>query len=73
VIGGSGRRTLFAILFAQLASPLVLILVVASLVSLLVGDDVTAGIIMAIVVTDVPHVSRGISRRLRVLRVGAGR
>jgi len=50
VIGGSGRRTLFAILFAQLASPLVLILVVASLVSLLVGDDVTAGIIMAIVV-----------------------
>jgi len=50
VIGGSGRRTLFAILLAQLASPLVLILVAASLVSLLVGDGVTAGIILTIIV-----------------------
>jgi P-type Mg2+ transporter len=48
-IGGSGRRTLLAILVAQLASPLVLILVAASLVSLLVGDEVTAAIILAIV------------------------
>ena len=36
-IGGSGRRTLLAILVAQVASPLVLILVAASLVSLVVG------------------------------------
>ncbi len=50
MIGGSGRRTVWAILLAQVASPLVLILVVASLVSLLVGDDVTAGIIAAIIV-----------------------
>jgi Mg2+-importing ATPase len=50
VIGGSGRRTWFAILLAQLASPLVLILVAASLVSLLVGDGVTAGIILTIIV-----------------------
>jgi Mg2+-importing ATPase len=50
VIGGSGRRTMFAILLAQLASPLVLILVAASLVSLVVGDRVTAGIILAIIV-----------------------
>jgi len=49
VIGGSGRRTLLAILVAQVASPLVLILVAASLVSLVVGDGVTAGIILAIV------------------------
>ncbi|MBA3877594.1 MAG: magnesium-translocating P-type ATPase [Anaerolinea sp.] len=48
-IGGSGRRTLLAILVAQVASPLVLILVAASLVSLVVGDDVTAAIILAIV------------------------
>ena len=41
---------MFAIALAQLASPLVLILVAASLVSLLVGDDVTAGIIGAIIV-----------------------
>jgi P-type Mg2+ transporter len=49
VIGGSGRRTLLAILIAQVASPLVLILLVASLVSLVVGDPVTAGIIAAII------------------------
>ena len=48
-IGGSGRRTLLAILVAQVSSPLVLILVAASLVSLVVGDGVTAGIILAIV------------------------
>ncbi|HEX8938845.1 MAG TPA: HAD-IC family P-type ATPase [Candidatus Limnocylindrales bacterium] len=50
VIGGSGRRTRFAILVAQVSSPLVLILVAASLVSLVVGDDVNASIILAIVV-----------------------
>ncbi len=49
-IGGSGRRTLAAILVSQIASPLVLILVAASLVSLAVGDDVNAAIILAIVV-----------------------
>jgi Mg2+-importing ATPase len=48
-IGGSGRRTRLAILVAQVASPLVLILVAASLVSLVVGDDVTAIIILSIV------------------------
>ena len=48
-IGGGGRRTLAAILVAQVASPLVLILVAASLVSLVVGDAVTAAIILAIV------------------------
>jgi len=49
-IGGSGRRTPLSILLAQLASPLVLILVAASLVSLVVGDQVNAAIILAIVV-----------------------
>ena len=49
-IGGSGRRTRLAILISQVASPLVLILVGASLVSLVVGDDVNASIILAIVV-----------------------
>ena len=49
-IGGSGRRTTAAILFAQVSSPLVLILVAASLVSLAVGDDLNAAIILAIVV-----------------------
>ncbi|MGZ6270321.1 MAG: cation-translocating P-type ATPase, partial [Candidatus Limnocylindrales bacterium] len=49
-IGGAGRRSRFAILAAQVASPLVLILVAASLVSLAVGDDVNATIILAIVV-----------------------
>ncbi|MDR3545255.1 MAG: cation-transporting P-type ATPase, partial [Candidatus Limnocylindrales bacterium] len=48
-VGGAGRRTLLAILVAQVASPLVLILVAASLVSLVVGDEVTAGIILSIV------------------------
>jgi Mg2+-importing ATPase len=49
-IGGSGRRTRLAILAAQVASPLVLILVGASLVSLVVGDEINASIILAIVV-----------------------
>ncbi len=49
-IGGSGRRTRLAILVAQVSSPLVLILAVASLVSLVVGDSVNASIILAIVV-----------------------
>ena len=49
-IGGSGRRTRLAILVSQLASPLVLILVGASLVSLVVGDEINASIILAIVV-----------------------
>ncbi len=48
-IGGGGRRTLLAILASQIASPLVLILVAASLVSLAVGDNVNAAIILAIV------------------------
>ena len=50
VIGGSGQRTLLEILVAQVASPLVLILVAASLVSLVVGEDVNASIILAIVI-----------------------
>jgi P-type Mg2+ transporter len=49
-IGGSGRRTRLAILVSQLASPLVLVLVGASLVSLVVGDEINASIILAIVV-----------------------
>ena len=49
-IGGSGRRTRLAILVAQVASPLVLILVAASMVSLVVGDEINASIILAIVV-----------------------
>jgi Mg2+-importing ATPase len=48
-IGGSGQRTLVAILISQVASPLVLILVAAGLVSLVVGDEITAAIILAIV------------------------
>ncbi|MGZ6312341.1 MAG: magnesium-translocating P-type ATPase [Candidatus Limnocylindrales bacterium] len=49
-IGGGGRRSRFAILFAQVVSPLVLLLVGASLVSLVVGDEINASIILAIVV-----------------------
>ena len=48
-IGGSGGRTRLRILAAQVASPLVLILVAASLVSLVVGDVANATIILAIV------------------------
>ena len=49
-IGGSGRRTRLAILVSQVASPLVLILVGASLVSLVAGDEINASIILVIVV-----------------------
>jgi len=48
-IGENCRRTRLAIPVEQVGSPLVLILVAASLVSLVVGDVVTAGIIVAIV------------------------
>jgi P-type Mg2+ transporter len=50
-IGGSGRRTRLAILVSQLASPLVLIVVGASLVSLVVGDVINASIILAVVMS----------------------
>ncbi len=49
VLGRGGRRTRLAILAAQFASPLVLILVIASLVSIVAGDRIEAGIILAIV------------------------
>ena len=49
-LADGGRRTTLSILVAQVASPLVLILIAASLVSLVVGDSVNAAIIMAIVV-----------------------
>jgi P-type Mg2+ transporter len=45
-----GRRSLAAILFGQIASPLVLLLIAASIVSIVVGDQVDAGIIIVIVV-----------------------
>ena len=48
-LGGEGRRTRARILASQFASPLVLILVAASCVSIAVGDAVEAGIILAIV------------------------
>jgi Mg2+-importing ATPase len=47
--GKEGRRGLPAVLVGQFASPLVLILVVASLVSLVVGDRVESTIILTIV------------------------
>ena len=47
--GHEGRRGVLTVLASQFASPLVLILVVASLVSIAVGDRVEAGIILAIV------------------------
>jgi Mg2+-importing ATPase len=49
VLGGEGRRTRLRILAGQFASPLVLILVLASGVSIVVGDRIEAGIILAIV------------------------
>ncbi len=49
VLGRGGRRNRLAILAAQFASPLVLILVIASLVSIVAGDRIEAGIILAIV------------------------
>ena len=48
-LGGEGRRTRARILASQFASPLVLILVAASCVSIAVGDAVEAGIILGIV------------------------
>jgi P-type Mg2+ transporter len=48
-LGGEGRRGPLTVLVSQFASPLVLILVAASVVSLAVGDRVEAGIILAIV------------------------
>ena len=48
-LGGEGRRGPLAVLISQFASPLVLILVAASVVSIVVGDRVEAGIILAIV------------------------
>src|ERR1035437_7917276 len=48
-LGGEGRRGPLAVLVAQFASPLVLILVAESIVSIAVGDRVEAGIILTIV------------------------
>ena len=45
-----GGRTRLAILAAQLASPLVILLIVACLIAALTGDNVDAGIILVIVV-----------------------
>jgi Mg2+-importing ATPase len=45
-----GRRSLAAILIGQFASPLVLLLIAASVVAIAVGDRVDAGIILVIVV-----------------------
>ena len=47
--GSEGRRGPLTVLVSQFASPLVLILVAASVVSIAVGDRVEAGIILAIV------------------------
>jgi len=47
--GSEGRRGPLAVLVGQFASPLVLILVAASVISVAVGDRVQAGIILAIV------------------------
>ncbi|MGD0122460.1 MAG: HAD-IC family P-type ATPase [Candidatus Limnocylindrales bacterium] len=48
-LGSEGRRGPLAVLIGQFASPLVLILIAASAVSIAVGDKVEAGIILAIV------------------------
>jgi Mg2+-importing ATPase len=48
-LGAEGRRGPLAVLISQFASPLVLILIAASAVSIAVGDKVEAGIILAIV------------------------
>ncbi|HEY7942663.1 MAG TPA: magnesium-translocating P-type ATPase [Candidatus Limnocylindrales bacterium] len=45
-----GQRTVVRILLGQFASPLVLLLVAASVISVVVGDRVDAGIILTIVV-----------------------
>jgi P-type Mg2+ transporter len=47
--GREGRRGPLKVLISQFASPLVLILIIASAVSMVVGDRVEAGIILAIV------------------------
>src|ERR1700690_4412380 len=49
VFGSEGHRGLLAGLISQFASPLVPILAAASAVSIVVGDRVEAGIILAIV------------------------
>ncbi|HEX7491472.1 MAG TPA: HAD-IC family P-type ATPase, partial [Candidatus Limnocylindrales bacterium] len=49
-LGGEGRRGPLRVLISQFASPLVVILIAASLVSLAVGDRVGASVILAIVV-----------------------
>ena len=49
-LGTEGHRGPLAVLVSQFASPMVLILVVASVISLVVGDRVEAAIILAIVV-----------------------
>jgi len=49
-LGTEGRRSLLRVLVTQFASPLVLILVAASVISIVVGDRVEAGIILTIVV-----------------------
>jgi len=48
-LGGEGRRGPLAVLIGQFASPLVVILIIASLVSLVVGDRVGASVILTIV------------------------
>jgi Mg2+-importing ATPase len=48
-LGGEGRRGPLTVLVSQFASPLVLILIIASVVSLVVGDKVGASVILAIV------------------------
>ena len=48
-VGREGHRGPLAILISQFASPLVLILLAASVVSVAVGDKVEAGIILTIV------------------------
>ncbi len=50
VIEERGRRTRLAILLSQLASPLVLLLIVACVAAIIAGDEVDAGIILVIVV-----------------------
>ena len=45
-----GRRSRMAILIGQFASPLVILLIVASIIAIAVGDEVDAGIILLIVV-----------------------
>ncbi|MGD0013582.1 MAG: cation-transporting P-type ATPase [Bryobacteraceae bacterium] len=49
-LGGEGRRGPLAVLLGQFASPLVVILILASLVSIVVGDRVGASVILTIVV-----------------------